>query len=206
MSSWQKYLSDNQSRFVDEMLDFLSIPSVSSLPEHAADVQVAAEWVAKRMTQAGIENIEILPTEGHPVVYGDWMHAPGKPVILIYGHFDTQPTDPEELWTSPPFQPRVEGDRVYARGASDDKGNMFAPIVAVEALLKSEGALPVNLKFFFEGQEEIGSPQIPPFLAQQRQRFACDMAISADGGQWAEDQPEISIGARGLCALQIDVV
>lgn len=206
MSSWQQYLNDNQPRFVEEMLAFLRIPSISSLPEHAADVQAAAEWVAKRMEQAGIEHVEILLTAGHPVVYGDWLHAPGKPVILIYGHFDTQPTDPDDLWTSPPFEPRLEDDRVYARGASDDKGNMFAPIVAVEALLKGDGALPVNVKFLFEGQEEIGSPNIPPFLAQQRDRFACDMAVSADGGQWAEDQPEITIGARGVCALQIDVV
>jgi acetylornithine deacetylase/succinyl-diaminopimelate desuccinylase-like protein len=205
MSSWQTYLSENQDRFVEEMLEFLSIPSVSSLPEHAADVQAAAEWVAARMQQAGIENVEIMPTGGHPVVYGDWRHEPGKPTILIYGHFDTQPVDPEELWKTPPFTPAIEGDRIYARGASDDKGNMFVPIVAVEALLKGEGALPLNLKFLFEGQEEIGSPQLPPFMAEHRQRFACDMAVSADGGQWAEDQPELTVAARGLCALQVDV-
>jgi acetylornithine deacetylase/succinyl-diaminopimelate desuccinylase-like protein len=206
MSSWQQYLNDNQQRFVDEMLEFFRIPSVSSLPQHAADVQAAAEWVARRMEAAGIENVEIMPTGGHPVVYGDWLHAPGKPTILIYGHFDTQPTDPEELWTRPPFAPAIEGDRIYARGASDDKGNMFAPIVAVEALLKSDGALPLNVKFLFEGQEEIGSPQLPPFMAKHRERFACDLAVSADGGQWAEDQPELSMSARGICALQVDVV
>ncbi|MCC6457027.1 MAG: dipeptidase [Caldilineaceae bacterium] len=205
MASWQQYLNDNQARFVDEMLAFFRIPSVSSLPEHAADVQAAGEWVAERMKQAGIENIEILPTGGHPVVYGDWLHAPGKPTILIYGHFDTQPTDPEELWKSPPFEPRIEGDRVYARGASDDKGNMLVPILAVEALLQSEGKLPLNLKFLFEGQEEIGSPQLPPFMVKHRERFACDLAVSADGGQWAEDQPELNVAARGLCALQVDV-
>jgi acetylornithine deacetylase/succinyl-diaminopimelate desuccinylase-like protein len=206
MSSWQKYLNDNQSRFVDEMLDFLSIPSISSLPEHAADVEAAGEWVARRMQEAGIENIEILPTGGHPVVYGDWLHAPGKPTVLIYGHFDTQPVDPEELWKTPPFKPTIDGDRIYARGASDDKGNMLVPILAVEALLKGEGTLPLNLKFLFEGQEEIGSPQLPPFMVKHRQRFACDMAVSADGGQWGEDQPELTIAARGICALQVDVV
>jgi acetylornithine deacetylase/succinyl-diaminopimelate desuccinylase-like protein len=115
MSSWQQYLSDNQSRFVDEMLEFLSIPSVSSLPEHAADVQTAGEWVAARMKQAGIENVEIMPTGGHPVVYGDWLHAAGKPTVLIYGHFDTQPVDPEALWKTPPFTPTIDGDRIYAR-------------------------------------------------------------------------------------------
>ncbi len=205
MASWQKYLSDNQARFVDEMVEFLSFPSVSSLPEHAADVQAAGEWVAKRMQQAGIENVEIMPTGGHPVVYGDWLHAPGKPTVLIYGHFDTQPTDPEELWKTPPFTPTIDGDRIYARGASDDKGNMLVPIVAVEALLQGDGKLPLNLKFLFEGQEEIGSPQLPPFMAKHRQHFACDLAVSADGGQWAEDQPELTVSARGLCALQVDV-
>src|SRR4051812_15295970 len=153
MSSWQKYLNDNQPRFVEEMLEFLRIPSVSSLPEHAADVQAAAQWVAKRMEQAGIEHVEILPTAGHPVVYGDWLQAPGKPVVLIYGHFDTQPTDPEELWTSPPFQPRIDGDRIYARGASDDKGNMFAPIVAVGSLVRGGGGLALHFEIFFLGGE-----------------------------------------------------
>ena len=204
--SWQKYLSDNDARFVEEMLEFLRIPSVSSLPQHAADVQAAGEWVAKRMLAAGIENVEIMPTGGHPVVYGDWLHAPGKPTVLIYGHFDTQPTDPEELWKSPPFEPRIDGDRIYARGASDDKGNMLVPILAYEALLQGEGKLPLNVKFLFEGQEEIGSPQLPPFMVKHRARFACDLAISADGGQWAEDQPELTVAARGLCALQVDVI
>ena len=206
MSSWQQYLNDHQARFVDEMLEFLRIPSVSSLPQHAADVQAAGEWVAKRMQAAGIEHVEIMPTGGHPVVYGDWLHAPGKPTVLIYGHFDTQPTDPEALWKTPPFEPTIDGDRIYARGASDDKGNMLVPILAFEALLQTEGALPLNVKFLFEGQEEIGSPQLPPFMEQHRDRFACDLAVSADGGQWGEDQPELTLSARGLCALQVDVV
>lgn len=206
MSSWQKYLDDHQDRFVAELLDFLRIPSVSSLAEHAADVQAAAEWVAARMKVAGIEHVEVMATGGHPVVYGDWLHAPGKPTVMIYGHFDTQPTDPEELWISPPFEPRVDGDKVYARGASDDKGNMFAPIVAVEAVLKAEGALPLNLKFMFEGQEEIGSPTLPGFMKEHGKRFASDLAVSADSGQWAADQPSIGLSTRGLCALQVDVM
>jgi acetylornithine deacetylase/succinyl-diaminopimelate desuccinylase-like protein len=206
MGSWQQYLNDNQARFINEMVEFLSFPSVSSLPQHAADVQAAGEWVAARMKQAGIEHVEILPTGGHPVVYGDWLHAPGKPTVLIYGHFDTQPTDPEELWKTPPFSPTIDGDKIYARGASDDKGNMLVPIVAFEALLQADGKLPLNVKFLFEGQEEIGSPQLPPFMEKHRERFACDLAVSADGGQWAEDQPELTVSARGLCALQVDVI
>ncbi|GIV76744.1 dipeptidase [Litorilinea aerophila] len=206
MASWQEYLAQNRERFIEELLEFLRIPSISSLPEHADDVQEAAEWVAERMLQAGIEGVRILPTEGHPVVYGDWLHAPGKPTILIYGHFDTQPVDPLELWTHPPFEPVIQNGRVYARGASDDKGNMLIPILAVEALLQTEGKLPVNVKFFFEGQEEIGSPHLPPFVAANRELLACDMVVSSDGGQWSEDQPALSVAFRGLCALQIDVV
>ena len=205
MPTWQEYLGAHQERFAGEMLDFLKIPSVSSLPEHSGDVQAAAAWVARRMSEAGVEHVEILPTGGHPVVYGDWLHAPGKPTVLIYGHFDTQPTDPIELWHNPPFTPTVDGDRIYARGASDDKGNMLVPILAFEALLRGDGQLPLNVKFLFEGQEEIGSPQLEPFMAQQRERFACDLVISADGGQAGEDQPELTVAARGLCAMQVDV-
>jgi acetylornithine deacetylase/succinyl-diaminopimelate desuccinylase-like protein len=199
------YLEANQDRYLKELLEFLSIPSISSLKEYKADVAKAGEWVAARLQAAGIENVQVLPTGGHPVVYGDWMHAPDKPTVLIYGHFDTQPVDPLELWTQPPFEPALKDNRVYARGASDDKGNMLAPILAVEALLSSESRLPVNVKCFFEGQEEIGSPQLPEFISANRQRLACDLILSADGGQWDEDQPALMIGLRGLCNLQIDV-
>jgi acetylornithine deacetylase/succinyl-diaminopimelate desuccinylase-like protein len=205
MTAWKNYLAANQDRYLKELLEFLRIPSVSSLKEHKADVAKAAEWVGARMQAAGIENVQVLPTGGHPVVYGDWLHAPDKPTVLIYGHFDTQPVDPLERWTQPPFEPTVRDDRVYARGASDDKGNMLAPILTVEALLSSEGRLPVNLKCFFEGQEEIGSPQLPEFISANRQLLACDLIFSADGGQWDEDQPALMIALRGLCNLQIDV-
>ncbi|HVA93248.1 MAG TPA: dipeptidase, partial [Chloroflexota bacterium] len=147
----------------------------------------------------------MLETGGHPVVYGEWLHAPGKPTILVYGHFDTQPVDPLDLWSSPPFEPVVREGRVYARGATDDKGNMLVPILSVEALLKAEGKLPVNVKFLLEGQEEIGSPQLPAFLAAQRDLFACDLVLSADGGQEGEDQPSIGVACKGLAGVQIDV-
>lgn len=204
-SDWMAYVDREQARFVEEFLDFCRIPSISSLPEHAGDVRRAAEWVAARVTAAGMENVEILETGGHPMVYADHLHAPGKPTIMVYGHFDTQPVDPLSLWDADPFDPQVRDGRVYARGASDDKGGMFAPILAVEALLRTEDALPVNLKFFFEGQEEIGSPTMAPFVAANRERFACDMVISADGGQWAEDQPSLTLAFKGLSAVQIDV-
>jgi acetylornithine deacetylase/succinyl-diaminopimelate desuccinylase-like protein len=203
--NWQDYLATNHDRFGQELLDFLRIPSISALPAHAADVRSAGAWVAQRLTAAGMEHVEVLETGGHPVVYADWLHAEGKPTIMIYGHFDTQPVDPLELWDSPPFEPTVKDGRVYARGASDDKGNMFAPILALEALLKTSGALPINVKCFFEGQEEIGSPTLPPFIKANAQKFACDFVVSADGGQWSEDQPAIALAFKGLCGLQIDV-
>lgn len=203
--TWETYLREQQPRYVEELLQFLSIPSISALPEHASDVQQAAHWVAKRLTAAGLEQVHILPTAGHPVVYGQWLHAPGKPTVLIYGHFDTQPVDPLALWTNPPFEPVVRDDRVYARGASDDKGCMLMPILAVEALLQTEGRLPINLKFFLEGQEEIGSPQLPDLIAQQQDLLACDLVVSADGGQYSEDQPGLLVAFKGLAGVQIDV-
>ncbi|MEJ2284794.1 MAG: M20/M25/M40 family metallo-hydrolase, partial [Desulfobacterales bacterium] len=205
MTELKKYFDDRGSDYIDELCEFLRIPSISSLPEHAADVRRAADWVADRLKAAGIEAVQVLPTEGHPVVYGQWLHASGGPTIMIYGHFDTQPVDPVELWSRPPFEPVIKDDRVYARGASDDKGNMLAPILAVEAMLKTRGTLPVNVKFFFEGQEEIGSPDLPGFIASRRDLLACDWILSADGGQWDQDQPALVVGRRGLCALQIDL-
>lgn len=199
------YLQKHRARFIDELVEFLKIPSISSLPEHRADVVSAGEWTASRLRAAGMENVVVLPTGGHPVVYGDWMHAPGKQTVMIYGHFDVQPVDPLEKWTHDPFNPTIDQDRIYARGASDDKGNLLIPILAIEAMLKTEGRLPVNVKCLFEGQEEIGSPQLPKFIADRADRLTCDMIISADGGQWEEDQPAILLGLRGLSAIQIDV-
>ena len=162
--SWNNYLEDNQNRFVGELSDFISIPSVSASDEHFKDVEKAGEWVVARLKQAGLKNARMMPTETHPVVYADWLQAgEDKPTILVYGHFDVQPADPLDLWDSPPFEPIVKDGKIYGRGASDDKGNMLAPILAAEALLSSTGQLPVNLKFFFEGQEEIGSPTLAPF-------------------------------------------
>jgi acetylornithine deacetylase/succinyl-diaminopimelate desuccinylase-like protein len=205
MPTIETYLDESESRYIDELLDFLRIPSISALPERADDVRRAAQWVAERLTTAGLDNIQILPTGGHPVVYADWLHAPGRPVVMIYGHFDVQPADPLALWTSPPFEPVVRDDRVYARGASDDKGNMLIPVLAVEALLQTEGALPVNVKFFLEGQEEIGSPQLPPFIAERRDLLACDLVVSADGGQFDETHPALLVSSKGLGGVQIDV-
>ena len=205
MTAWETYLQTNQERFVNELMAFLSIPSISSIPEYQADVRKAAGWVSGRMQRAGVEDVQVLETGGHPVVFGQWLHAENQPTVLIYGHFDTQPVDPLDRWTHPPFEPVVKDDRVYARGATDDKGNMLAPILALEALLANGKGLPVNVKCLFEGQEEIGSPQLPEFVAAHRDLLACDLVVSADGGQWAADQPQQILGLRGLCAIQIDV-
>jgi acetylornithine deacetylase/succinyl-diaminopimelate desuccinylase-like protein len=205
MSNWERYLSDRRETSLAELTELLRIPSMSSLPDHFADVEAAAEWCAGRLRAAGMEHVEVMPTGGHPVVYGDWLHAEGKPTILVYGHFDVQPADPLELWTSPPFEPEVRERRLYARGASDMKGNLLISVLAVESWLKSEGSLPVNVKFLLEGQEEIGSPQLPVFVAQNKDRLAVDLVLSGDGMQWSETEPCILVGLRGGCALQINV-
>ena len=202
---WKEYLQENQGSVLDELLAFIRIPSVSALPAHAADVAAAGAWVHARLEAAGLEHVQTLPTGGHPVVYADWLHAADAPTVLIYGHFDVQPAVAEDGWSGPPFEPRLADDRIYARGASDDKGNMFAPIVAAEALLRTRGALPVNVKFLLEGQEEIGSPQLGAFVSANRELLGCDLALSADGSQWSEREPTLLLSLRGICALQVDI-
>jgi acetylornithine deacetylase/succinyl-diaminopimelate desuccinylase-like protein len=202
---WSGYLNTHKDRFLGELLGLLRIKSVSTDPAYQAEVRGAARWTADRMHQAGIEGVRVMETGGHPVVYGEWLHAPGKPTVLIYGHFDVQPADPLQLWTSPPFEPLVRDGRVYARGASDMKGNLVLPILACEAWLQTEGALPVNVKFLFEGEEEIGSPSLAPFITDHRELLACDVAVSADSAQYNEEQPALWVGLRGLCGVQIGV-
>jgi len=205
MTSWQKYIDGNQEQYVEELKQFLRIPSISSLPEHKPDVVNAAGWTAKRLESAGIENVKIHAAGPVPVVCGDWLHAEGKPTVLIYGHFDVQPVDPVDLWTTPPFEPDIRDNRIYARGAGDDKGNLLAPVIAAEAMLNRRQELPLNVKFIFEAEEEVGSPNLPGFIETHKDQLACDLVLCADGGQWAEDQGAILLGLRGLCAIQVDV-
>ncbi len=203
---WENYLDTHQQRFVNELCDFVRIPSVSAKPENAGDVREAGHWVVDRLKAAGMENAKMYDTAGHPVVCADWLHAgPDKPTILIYGHFDVQPAEPFELWFSPPFEPTIRGDRLYGRGATDDKGAMLIPILAAEALLAETGTLPVNVKFFFEGQEEIGSPDLPPFIEANLEMLQADMIFSADGGQWDPETPQMVLGLKGLTSLEITV-
>ncbi|MBN1380529.1 MAG: dipeptidase [Deltaproteobacteria bacterium] len=205
MAPWQDYLTQKRDRFVDELLELLRIPSISSLSEYAADVRQAADWTTERLKKAGMENIKIMPTSVHSVVYGDWLHAEEKPTVMIYGHYDTQPVDPLDLWTSPPFEPVIRDGRIYARGASDDKGSLLIPILACEALIKTEGKLPVNVKFFIEGQEEIGSPGVEQIVADHRDLLACDFVLNADGGQYSEDRGGLLVGLKGICGVDIRV-
>jgi len=156
------FIQDSRDRFLEELKTFLRIPSISTLPEHRADIDSAAQFVADSLGKAGMENVEIIPTAGHPLVYGDWMHAPGKPTVLCYGHYDVQPPDPLDLWVSPPFEPTIRDGNLYARGSADDKGQMYMHVKAVEALRAvSGGTLPVNVKFLVEGEEEVAASRSP---------------------------------------------
>src|SRR5437773_2605502 len=154
------FIQVNRDRYVDELKQYLAIPSISALPQHAADVKHAAEWTGDAIKAAGLQNVRLIDTPGNPIVYGEWLGAPGKPTVLFYGHYDVQPVDPLDLWTTPPFEATVRDGELYARGAADDKGQVFMHFKAVEAHLKQNGRLPVNLKFMIEGEEELGSAHL----------------------------------------------
>ena len=203
--NFEQHSEAKQDQYTTELLEFIRIPSISALLHHADDVREAASWVAARLQQAEVENVKVMETGGHPVIYGDWLHAEGQPTVLIYGHFDVQPVDPLDLWIKPPFDPWIEDGKIFGRGASDSKGNLFATIAAVDTMLDCEGRLPVNVKFCFEGQEEIGSPQINDFLDREQDRFSCDLAVSSDGGQWSKDIPSLTMSLRGICGIQINL-
>jgi acetylornithine deacetylase/succinyl-diaminopimelate desuccinylase-like protein len=190
----------------DSYKALLSIPSISALPEHAADCRRTAEWLVEALTRAGVEHAEVAETGGHPVVYADWLHAPGAPTVLVYGHYDVQPVDPLDLWTSPPFEPVIDGNRLLARGAADDKGHVHAHVMAVEGLLTTRGSLPVNLKFLFEGEEESGSVNLDGWLQANREKLAADVVVISDTGFFEGNRPAITVGLRGLMYAQIDVV
>ncbi|TAA73642.1 dipeptidase [Planococcus salinarum] len=199
------YFQDHRSEHLEELELFLRIPSVSSLSEHKEDMQRAAEWLVKAFEKAGLENVKIDETGGHPLVYADWLHAEGKPTVLVYGHYDVQPVDPLHLWESPPFKPQVRDNKIYARGASDDKGQTFMHIKAAEALLQLDGELPVNMKFIIEGEEEIGSPSLPAYVEKNKDALASDLIVISDTGMQGPGRPAVCYGLRGLAGVQIDV-
>jgi len=199
------YIQDRREAFVEELTTFLRIPSISTKSEHKGDIQRAASWLADSMRNVGLEHVQILPTAGHPVVYADWLHAAGKPTALIYGHYDVQPPEPLELWVSGPFDPSVRDGELFARGAVDDKGQVFMHVKALEAHLKTQGSLPVNVKLLIEGEEEIGSPNLDAFVRAQKDLLNADVVVISDTAMIAKDVPGITVGLRGIVFFQIDV-
>ncbi len=197
------FLNANHERFLEELKDFLRIPSVSTTEEHKADVQAAAEWVAANLRKIGAKNVQIFPTKRHPVAYGEIGAAKNAPTVLVYGHYDVQPPDPEEKWETPPFEPSIRGERLYARGASDMKGQVMASLKAAEAVANSGS--PVNIKFIIEGEEEIGSPDLAPFIAEHKEMLAADVCLNPDAGMLAPDLPTITYGLRGLAYFELYV-
>jgi acetylornithine deacetylase/succinyl-diaminopimelate desuccinylase-like protein len=199
------FAQSHRSRFVDQLGKLVSIPSVSTDPEHAADVRRAAEWVADYLRQIGLNNVQLLPPHSHPLVYAERLTAgAGAPTALIYGHYDVQPAEPIESWATDPFAPTIRGDNMYGRGASDMKGNVMASIYAVEALLQS-GGLPINVKFMIEGQEEIGSPALGQFIAEHRDLLAADFFVNPDTGMMSPEMPTITYALRGLAYFELRV-
>ncbi len=199
------FVEQHRDRLLEELKDFLRIPSISTLPEHKQDIAAAAEFVAGSLRRAGLENVEIIPTAGNPLIYADWLHAPGKPTVLCYGHYDVQPPDPLELWETPPFEPAVRNGNIYARGSADDKGQMYMHIKAAEALnAVHQGELPVNLKFLIEGEEEIGGASISKFVAENPEKLKADVALVSDTPLYADGLPTLCIGLRGLVYMEVE--
>lgn len=197
------YAGENQDRFLAELKQFCAIPSISTDPEHSADLKVCANWVADKLRAIGIENVTIYPTAGHPVVYGDHLKAdPSAPTVLIYGHYDVQPAEPLDKWTTSPFEPTVKGDELYARGATDMKAQVHATMTAIESILQA-GELPVNVKFLIEGEEEIGSPNLDRFIREHKELLACDIFLNPDTGMMAVDTPTITYALRGLAYFEL---
>ncbi|MEJ2367853.1 MAG: dipeptidase [Acidobacteriota bacterium] len=197
------YARQNRERFLEQLKDLLRIPSISTLPENKDDVRRAAKFVADDLTRSGMENVEIIETSGHPLVYADWLNAPGKPTVLCYGHYDVQPPDPLEEWKTPPFEPEIRNDNIYARGAVDDKGQMFMHLKAFESLLKTEGRLPVNVRVLIEGEEEVGGESIEAYVKEHPERLGCDVALVSDTEMFAPETPTLTVGLRGLCYVEV---
>ncbi|MGH7453281.1 MAG: M20/M25/M40 family metallo-hydrolase, partial [bacterium] len=200
------YLEENKSRFLLELKEFLAIPSVSTKPENKQEVRCCAEWIAEHLTALAMQNTRIYETSGHPVVYSEWLGDPAQPTLLLYGHYDVQPAEPLELWTSPPFEATIRDGNLYGRGATDDKGQIFIHFKALEAYLKTSKKLPINLKLLLEGEEEIGSPHLALFIETQQQLLKADLATISDTPFFAKGIPSICYGLRGIVYMQLEVV
>ncbi|MGA2739509.1 MAG: dipeptidase [Bryobacteraceae bacterium] len=199
------YARQHRPRFLAELKDFVRFPTVSSQQAHAPDVKKCAVWLASHLRRIGLDNVRIVPTRGNPIVYAAWGRAPGRPTVLVYGHYDVQPPDPLREWRTPPFQPSVRGDNLYGRGACDDKGQLFTHVKALESYLMSGSGLPVNVKCVFEGEEEIGSPNFAAFVAEYKRALGAQAAVISDTHMLAPDQPAISYAERGTLGLELEV-
>jgi acetylornithine deacetylase/succinyl-diaminopimelate desuccinylase-like protein len=204
METWKNYLEQNKKRFLDELLALLRIPSVSADPKHKDDILKTAEYVKQKLIEAGADKVELMPTGGNPIVYGEKIIDPKKPTVLCYGHYDVQPPDPLNLWTSPPFEPIIKDDTIYARGSSDDKGQMFMHVKAFEMMMRTN-SLPCNIKFIIEGEEEVGSANLPTFLEKQKEKLKADVTLISDTSMIAMETPSIEVGLRGLAYLEVEV-
>ena len=205
METTLSYIEANRERFLSELNELLAIPSVSSQSDRKPEMLRAAEWLKNHAMGIGLQNAQILETGGHPVVYADWLGAPGKPTLLLYGHYDVQPEDPIDQWETPPFEGTVRGENLYARGAADDKGQIFIHLKAVEAFLKNAGALPLNLKILFEGEEEVGSAHLGAFVEQHKELLKADLILISDSGMYAKGVPSVTYALRGLAYMEVEV-
>jgi acetylornithine deacetylase/succinyl-diaminopimelate desuccinylase-like protein len=204
MKEISDYISANKQRFIDELIELLSIPSVSADPAYKKDVALTAEWVKKSLLDAGADKAEVLPTKGHPIVFAEKIIDKKLPTVLVYGHYDVQPPDPIDLWTSPPFKPVIKDGKIYARGACDDKGQMYMHVKAFELMMKKK-MLPCNIKFLIEGEEEVGSDNLGDFVKKNKKKLAADIILISDTDIIANDIPSISVGLRGLSYVQVEV-
>jgi len=201
------FARDNQQRFLNELKDLLRIPSVSTLDEHKPDIQKAAGFIASELRRIGMENVEVIPTKGHPLIYADWLHAAGKPTALCYAHYDVQPAEPLDEWISPPFEPTERNNNLYARGAVDDKGQLWLEVKALESLLQTGGGkLPINVKVIFEGEEEVGGESIAEYVRKQKAKLKADFALVCDTELFAPNLPTLCVGLRGLVYTEIEAV
>src|SRR5260370_18900578 len=199
------YAQQKQQRFWGELKDLLRMPSVSTAPEHKNDVRRAAEFVAADMRRIGLENVEIIATQGHPLIYADWLHAPGKPTVLCYAHYDVQPPDRQNEWLPPPFEPTERNDNIYARGAVDDKGQLWMELKALESLIKGHGGkLPLNVKIILEGEEEVGGESIAAYVRKEKAKLNADFALVCDTELFAPNLPTLCVGLRGLVYTEIE--
>src|SRR5438067_3955297 len=200
-----EYARQNQPRFLAELKDLLRIPSVSTLPQHKSDIERAADFLAAQMRSIGLEHVEVIKTAGHPLVYADWLHATGKPTALCYGHYDVQPPDPLNEWTTPPFEPTERNQNLYARGAVDDKGQLFMHLKALESLMKSgAGKLPINVRLLLEGEEEVGGEAIAKYIQENPQKLKADFALVSDTEMYAPNLPTLCVGLRGLVYTEVE--